>query len=125
MKSTLKAILIIAGILILVFVVANEALRVHYDKEETVVAVNWQNSDSSRDAYYISQDFIKDILKVPASAKFPMYRDISVEKEGNRYHVTAYVESQNSYGVQARTYYTMTLEQLSSNQFKMVNYATR
>lgn len=75
----------------------------------------FSDSDSSSkdykiDAYVMSQDFIKDYLTSPSTARFPTYSAIKVIQTNNRYKVEAYVDSQNSFGASIRTKYYMILE---------------
>lgn len=56
-----------------------------------------------------SQMVVKDNLKSPSSAEFPLITDklISVTKiEENKYAVISYVDSENSFGAMIRTFYT-------------------
>jgi hypothetical protein len=57
----------------------------------------------------MSQEFVKKQLTAPATAKFPRYEESFVEDLGSiehRFRVTAYVDSQNSFGALLRTNYT-------------------
>ena len=62
------------------------------------------------DALIVSQDFVNDVLKSPATAKYGT--DISsVQKVRGlpgkeEYMIRNYVDSENSYGAMLRTYYT-------------------
>lgn len=69
-------------------------------------AKNEQNSTSTKmDAYEMAQQFVTDSLKSPGSAKYPDYDDGYVQLiSDNTYNVTAYVDSQNSFGASIRGY---------------------
>lgn len=62
------------------------------------------------DALIVSRDFVDDVLKSPATAKYS--NDISsVQKVRGlpgkeEYMIRSYVDSENSYGALLRTYYT-------------------
>lgn len=70
--------------------------------------------ESSNSAYYMSQEFIKKMLKSPSSAKFPNYYSdsgIEVTYLGECKHkVSAYVDAQNSFGAMIRSQYTITIQ---------------
>ena len=58
-------------------------------------------------AYFASNDFVKERLKAPSTAKFPLFRQVNVtDLGGGRFRVSAYVDAQNSFGAQIRTNYT-------------------
>lgn len=64
---------------------------------------------SGKDAYVMSQLFVEDRLKSPGSAKFPGTADSAVvvdELAECVYQVTAYVDSENSFGAFLRTGYS-------------------
>lgn len=62
-------------------------------------------------AYFASKEFVKKNLKAPSTAKFPWYREAVVKDlGGGRFSVSAYVDAQNSFGAQIRTYYTCVLK---------------
>lgn len=71
-------------------------------------------------AYYMSQYFVKQKLKSPATAKFPTY-DPSLFNEKilymgkGRYLITSYVDSQNSFGGLMRTKYRCIVRDLNDN----------
>lgn len=71
---------------------------------------NKTKNDYKMEAYVMSQDFLKDYLKSPTTAKFPTYSAINVIQTNNRYKIEAYVDSQNSFGNMVRTKYYMILE---------------
>jgi len=61
-------------------------------------------------AYHMSQEFVERELLSPGSADFPWFQESFVTNLGEgRYHVKAYVDSQNSYGASLRSHYTCTL----------------
>jgi len=62
---------------------------------------------SKRDAYYISQEFLKKTLKAPSTASFPRYQEGKYVKEldDDEYLITAYVDAENSFGAKIRSTY--------------------
>ena len=95
--------------------------------------VHWWNGlgnstskeDSKLDAYVMSQDFMKDYLTSPSSAKFPAYSKINVIQTNNRYKVEAYVESKNSLGTMVKTEYYMVLEKGSDGGWTKISCTTK
>jgi murein DD-endopeptidase MepM/ murein hydrolase activator NlpD len=64
-------------------------------------------------AYLMSQEFVKERLKAPSSARFPEYASLDVtvlfDEETRKYTVMAWVEAQNPLGVYLRSTYTCRL----------------
>lgn len=65
--------------------------------------------DEKIEAYVMSQDYMRDYLTNPSSAKYPAYSKVTVIKTGDRYKIKAYVDSKNSFGTNIQTKYTMIL----------------
>lgn len=71
-------------------------------------------------AYIMSQEFVKDRLISPSTAKFPSYRDDFVTHLGDgRYLVKAYVDAENIFGAKIRNYYTVTLRYVGGNKWQL------
>lgn len=51
------------------------------------------------DAYVISQEFVKNKLKAPATAEFPdAYSIVTKQIDANTFEINSHVDSQNSFG---------------------------
>jgi hypothetical protein len=79
---------------------------------------------STYDACYMSQRFVTARLKAPASADFPSCREALITPQANgapgqRYTVSSYVDSQNSFGAKLRNNYVAVV------QYDGVNQATQ
>lgn len=64
------------------------------------------------EAFVASQSIVEDNLKAPSTAKFPYYTSdgVSVTKlSTDKYRVTAFVDSENSFGAMIRTTYSITI----------------
>jgi hypothetical protein len=64
-------------------------------------------------AFVMSQEFVKDQLKAPSTAKFPWMSNsqVSVKYLGDCvYEISAYVDSQNSFGAMLRSRYYAKLQ---------------
>lgn len=70
------------------------------------VPVATRSPDAS-DACFISQKFVRQSLKAPASASFPTWRapDCRARKAAGAWTVTSFVDAQNSFGATVRTDY--------------------
>ena len=56
------------------------------------------------------EDIIKEKLKSPSTAKFPSLNDWSIyEKSYNTYSVSSYVDAENGFGAEIRTYFSLTV----------------
>lgn len=63
------------------------------------------------DAYVMSQLFVKDALKAPSTAKFPVYsEDMVVDGGDGSFIVSAYVDAQNSFGAMMRSNYVCIMQ---------------
>lgn len=59
--------------------------------------------DPNSSAWYACQLFIKQNLKAPSTADFERYSSSRVFKGTDGYHVTMYVDAQNSFGAKIRS----------------------
>jgi uncharacterized OB-fold protein len=72
-------------------------------------------------AFVCSQTAVEKQLKSPSTAKFPYYSDdgVSVTKLAtDKYRVSAYVDSQNSFGAMVRATYTVTITFTGEDTYK-------
>jgi hypothetical protein len=73
-------------------------------------ATNKPNKPVLVDAYFHSQFYVEQQLKAPSTAVFPAYQFVDIVDLGaNRAQVTAYVDSENSFGAMLRRYYVAVL----------------
>jgi hypothetical protein len=69
-------------------------------------------------AYVEAQDYVKQALKSPSTAKFPG-TDFLVHHFGdNEYEVVSYVDSQNSFGAMIRSNWNVQFQMVNNNQQK-------
>lgn len=72
-----------------------------------------KDCENSSMAYVMSQEFVKQRLKSPASADFPYLnnRDVlSVSNHDCTFYISAYVDAQNGFGATIRTHYKATMK---------------
>jgi hypothetical protein len=72
-------------------------------------------------AYLMSQAFVKDHLKAPASAQFPSYSSDEVvvaRLENGHFAVKAYVDSQNGFGAMLRSRYLIEIWPVDGDTWK-------
>lgn len=69
------------------------------------------NKDICRRCYYYSQQLVKDELKSPKSAKFPVYDESFADYDESKgiVIISAYVDADNSFGANIRTKYVATI----------------
>ncbi len=83
----------------------------------------WKEKDSSSMAYIMMQDFVTERLKAPATAQFPGVldgRDQHVKPLGDqRYYILSYVDAQNSFGANIRTYFEGRIQQTAKDKWKL------
>lgn len=61
------------------------------------------------------------VLKAPATAKFPDFDEMIVNGSAGHYNVSGFVDSQNSYGASIRTQYTYNVEKDETGKWKCTN----
>lgn len=66
-------------------------------------------SDIYISAYVYSQDLVKQQLKSPKSASFPLYSKSFIIDKGDTILISAYVDADNSFGTNVRVNYTATI----------------
>ena len=74
-------------------------------------------------AYVMAQSFVQPRLKAPTTAKFPWWTptESKVIQTNNRYKVVSYVVSQNTFGAMVRTYYTVIIEHLGGDEWRLID----
>ena len=98
----------LAVLLIFVAVVAWVALGDH------------SSEPSGLEAYVASQNFVKQKLKAPATAKFPVYdKSMVVTNDNKRFKVESYVDAQNSFGASVRTKYVCIVTHIEGNEWQL------
>lgn len=112
-KNTIIKVLI--AVLIIGFIFYNIEKTVEKRKDENINNYNYSNSKYSEDKtkliikMYV-EDIIKEKLKSPSTAKFPSLSDWSIcEKSYNTYSVSSYVDAENGFGAEIRTYFSLTV----------------
>ena len=86
----------------------------------------WKTKDNSTMAYVMMQEFVKDELVSPGSAKFPYsynndpHVTVKKESEGHIYRISGYVDSQNAFGAILRNRYRGSIEQIDSTNWRLV-----
>ncbi len=74
------------------------------------------------------QGFVKEHLKAPATAKFQGIFDIDlsrdVSRNGDKFIVSSYVDSQNSFGAMIRTHYVCTVRYLGNDLWSLDDLIT-
>ena len=103
-KEELKAMMFTLKILLPVIAVLFSAVFI---LDAIVEKKNPQSNelDYKYSAYAYSKELVRDKLKSPSSADFPIYDPSFVTKKGNTYTVIAYVDAKNSFGTKVRTNY--------------------
>ena len=112
-KNTIIKVLI--AILIIGFIFYNIEKTAEKRKDENTNNYNYSNSKYSEDEIKLIikmyvEDIIKEKLKSPSTAKFPSLSDWSIyEKSYNTYSVSSYVDAENGFGSEVRTYFSLTV----------------
>lgn len=84
----------------------------------------WKTHQSRNLSYTLMQDFVKDRLKSPRTAKFPniFTKDEHVNYLGNqKYEIDSYVDSENSFGAVIRTHFIGVIEQKDEDTWSLIS----
>ena len=77
---------------------------------------NYTVSKDEVDKYQsLCQEKVKEILKSPSTAKFPVYTEWGFKQEKNIFTVQGYVDAQNSFGAETRSKFQFIIDMNSDN----------
>ncbi|MDR1029514.1 MAG: hypothetical protein LBL76_01420 [Treponema sp.] len=73
-------------------------------------------------AYVMMQNFVKDRLKSPGSAKFEWITEpaCTIEKNGVEYRISSWVDSQNTLGAMIRTRFFGIVRQIDKDNWELL-----
>lgn len=75
---------------------------------------------SKSTAIVASENYVKQMLKSPATAKFTLIKTINISKE--KVEVRQYVDSQNGFGAIIRNEYSCTVERIGNGKVKVSDF---
>jgi len=102
-----------AGIAILVLALL--VLSQFYDKETPSI------EPTKYAAYVMCQEFVKDRLRAPATADFPVLSEARWSKsDGDRWRFEAHVDAQNAFGAVIRTRFHCVVKYAGENKWQLV-----
>lgn len=90
---------------------------------------NYNNNISNKnhsgsDEYYFActaaQEEVKQRLKSPSSAKFPVCSEMNITNTGDKWTIIGYVEAQNSFGAMLKSDFTVKIELLGNNKYSVI-----
>jgi hypothetical protein len=82
----------------------------------------WKTKDNTTMAYVMMQEFVKEYLKSPGSAKFEWITepDCEISKDGFEYTIRSWVDSQNDFGSLIRTRFSGVIEQVDADNWRLL-----
>jgi hypothetical protein len=83
-----------------------------------VIGLFLPDRPSDAEAWVIATGYVRNSLKSPSSADFPLLA-ISTSHEGNVYYVRSYVDSQNGFGAQMRSGWSCKIEYISHLNWRL------
>ena len=114
-KIESKQLLIIMGFLIFVLIVI-------FSGGDNTSTPPQERGITDSQAFITSQDYVKSVLKSPASADFPLLDYTAYDLGDGKWSIVSYVDSQNSFGVQMRTNWVVTLTHTGGNWTNQSNW---
>lgn len=73
-------------------------------------------------AYVMCQDFVKDRLKAPASAGFPLMHEATIKENGSeQWQIRSHVDSENSFGANIRSFYDCEIKFVGNDKWQLVS----
>lgn len=100
------------------------------DKNDSTDSPSYRTVLDSDDEYWYAvsaaQELVKDELKSPSTAKFSYDdSDYTVQRSGDQWKISGYVDAQNGFGATVREYWTatFTMGDISGSQYKVSNYS--
>ncbi|MDR1286783.1 MAG: hypothetical protein LBK08_04155 [Treponema sp.] len=83
----------------------------------------WKTKDNKTMAYVMMQNFVKDRLKSPGSAKFEWITEptCTIEKDEFEYRISSWVDSQNTFGAMIRTRFSGIVRQVDKDNWELVS----
>jgi hypothetical protein len=73
-------------------------------------------------AYVMCQEFVKDQLKAPATAGFPLIHEATVSESGSeQWNIRSHVDSENSFGANIRTQYGCEIKYVGNDEWQLVD----
>jgi hypothetical protein len=83
---------------------------------------SWKTEDNTTMAYVMMQNFVKDRLKSPGSAKFEWITEpaCTIEKDGFEYRISSWVDSQNDFSALTRTRFSGVVRQVDKDNWELL-----
>ncbi|HOE97637.1 MAG TPA: hypothetical protein PK847_13770 [Candidatus Sumerlaeota bacterium] len=78
----------------------------------------WRSDDASSMAWTMMRGFVRDQLKAPKTADFPLM-PLSLERDGQKHRIRGSVDSDNSFGAMIRTHFRGEVEPTSREQSRL------
>jgi hypothetical protein len=102
-KKTNKPILIIVGIVIIVCLVICFATSLFNNGSTRTTTRDSTEAYDKVILMTVTEDYVKQYLVSPSSAKFPRNQEWSITDNGSTIIVRSYVDAQNSFGAEIRS----------------------
>ncbi|WP_286975094.1 hypothetical protein [Acetomicrobium sp. UBA5826] len=82
-----------------------------------------ENKADKTEAIIMAEEFVKDRLVSPSSAKFPWRSSetTAVKVDEDTWVISSYVDSQNKFGAMLRTYYIAKVKYLGNDKWQLLD----
>ena len=107
----LRLVLVIITIIVFIIIAYCSCVQ----ENNPACTKNNTTDDDKISAWTMAKHYVEQQLKAPKSADFPWYDKSYVTASGNKYTVSAYVDAENSFGANVRTYFTVTMTRNGDN----------
>lgn len=84
-------------------------------------SVEREDTATELDAYAMCKEFVKDRLRAPATAGFPLSYEATITGGPDRWRVESHVDAENGFGANIRSEYRCQVRYLGDDQWRLVS----
>ena len=124
LRKTIASVIVLFGLIFLVAWCVRSVGETQTPEQAAIQRAEQRARDCKDPigAFVMTQRFVKDRLKAPATAEFPSYTEIRVKYLGDCTHlVTAWVDAHNAFGALIRTPYRAKIKYIGEHKYRLID----